>query len=455
MKIAIVAGEASGDSHGAALMEELQKKIPNVIFLGLGGPKMGSTATKREASGYIENWITESAVLGLWDVLKKYGYFHKKFSSLLKQLEQEKPEAIILIDYAGFNLRLARAIRRRKLPIKIIKYISPQVWAWNRRRIPEMARNLDLMICIFPFEEKIYKDSGLPTVFSGHPLVEKLMALQNKPERLKKSQSGCSTRDKNTTGQEIAEWTTVRQPKGLSREGASEFNHRSAASINTRGGEHQNDGVMHGYGFFENALKREKNLLGLFPGSRSREVHHIFPAIAAAAKRVMEQNPSIRCEVAAATTAHACQMETIISKMDNLAITITVGQATTLMQRAAFGLVCSGTATLEAAALGLPYALVYKATPLTAMVARRLIKVPYLGIINILAGHLVVKEFLQEAATPQALAQEALYFLENHQAAQELSKNVTAVAATLRSEGAYERAAEAIFNRLKPEDIDN
>lgn len=372
MKIALAAGETSGDTHGAALMQEFQKKIPDVIFLGVGGPKMQQTGGKA-----IDNWVEESAVLGLWDVIKKYGYFRKKFSSLLKQLEQEKPEAIILIDYAGFNLRLAKAIRRRKLPIKIIKYISPQVWAWNRRRIPEMARSLDLMICIFPFEEKVYETSGLATSFSGHPLVEKLMA----------------------------------QCEG------------------------------------NNVLPREKNLLGLFPGSRSREVHHIFPVMAAAAKRAISENPAIRCEAAAATAAHAQEMQAMASKI-NLPITITVGQAPSLMQRATFGLVCSGTATLEAAALGLPYALVYKATPLTAIVARALIKVPYLGIINILAGRPVVKEFLQGAATPLALAQESLHFLGDQDAALQLSRDVTAVAATLRSEGAYERAAGTIAKEL-------
>ncbi len=373
----MVAGEASGDAHGAVLMQELQQRIPNLLFLGLGGPKMQSVAATSSTPSHLDNWTAESAVVGLSDVLKKYGYFRKKFSALLKQLEQEKPEAIILIDYAGFNLRLARAIRRRKLPIQIIKYISPQVWAWNRGRIPAMARNLDLMICIFPFEEKIYESSGLQTKFSGHPLVEKLLE---------------------------------REPK----------------------------------------LQREENLLGLFPGSRSREVHHIFPTMAAAAKKVISDNAAIQCEAAASTASHADQMRMISKKM-GLPIKVTVGEAHNLMQRATFGLVCSGTATLEAAALGLPYALVYKAAPLTAIVARRLIKVPYLGIINILAGRAVVKEFLQEQATPESLSKEATHFLKNPEAAHALSKEVATVAAALRSEGAYRRAAEAIVELLQKE----
>jgi lipid-A-disaccharide synthase len=377
----IIAGEASGDAHGAALMQELQKKNPNIIFSGSGGPKMEAVIRSQHSVGSrlpaisFDNWIDEAAVIGLWDVLKKYGYFRKKFLALLQQLEREQPEAIILIDYAGFNLRLAKAIRRRKLPIKIIKYISPQVWAWNRQRIPEMAQTLDLMLCIFPFEEKIYEASGLPTLFVGHPLVEKLTLLQ--PQE-----------------------------------------------------------------------KREEQLIGLFPGSRSREVHHIFPLMAAAAKRIIREDPAVRCEAAAATVAQAHEMQIMASKID-LLITISVGNAHSLMQRATFGLVCSGTATLEAAVLGLPYALVYKTAALTAMVARLLIRVPYLGIVNILAGAPVVKEFLQQAATPQALAQEASYFLKHREAALQLSQNVTAVATTLRSEGAYEKAATTIIEFLK------
>lgn len=385
MKIAVIAGENSGDTHGASLIRELYKKTPHLTFLGLGGPKMqlaiSEAALPLSPEGTsllaspLENWIADSAVVGLWDVLKKYTYFRQKFLACLKQLEEEKPEAIILIDYAGFNLRLAKAIRRRKLPIKIIKYISPQVWAWNRGRIPAMARNLDLMICIFPFEEKIYESSGLLTKFLGHPLVEKLMSLEPK-------------------------------------------------------------------------LPRQKNLLGLFPGSRSREVHHIFPVMAAAAKQLMSSTPGVHCTAAAATAAHAHEMKAIAAKLD-VPMTITIGQAHDLMQQATYGFVCSGTATLEAAALGLPYALVYKVTPFTAFVARRLIQVPYLGIINILAGHGVVKEFLQEAATPQALAEEASSVFQTPEKAHHLSTEVRNVASTLRSEGSYERAADAIFKLLK------
>ena len=132
-----------------------------------------------------DNWIAEAGVLGLWDVLKHYGYFRRKFHRMLDQIEETKPDAIVLVDYPGFNLRLAKALRARGFPGKILFYISPQVWAWNRGRIPKMARFLDLMICVFPFEQPMYEASGLHTIFVGHPLLEALAAekIRRRPRR--------------------------------------------------------------------------------------------------------------------------------------------------------------------------------------------------------------------------------------------------------------------------------
>jgi lipid-A-disaccharide synthase len=180
-------------------MNALRELDPSLRFLGAGGPKMQVLA---EAP--FDNWIAEAGVLGLWDVLKHYGYFRRKFHAMLADIAREKPDAVLFVDYPGFNLRLARALRDRGFPGKILYYISPQVWAWNRGRIKKMARILDLMICVFPFEQPMYEASGLHTVFAGHPLLESL----------------------------------AREKTGA---------------------------------------PREENLLGLFPGSRSREVKRIFP----------------------------------------------------------------------------------------------------------------------------------------------------------------------------------
>jgi lipid-A-disaccharide synthase len=374
--LAIVAGEASGDTHGAALMRSLRGEDPGIRFTGKGGPKMATIAA--ESGGTLDNWIAEAGVLGLWDVLRHYGYFKCKFEALLEELAANPPEAVILVDYPGFNVRLAKAIRKRGIPTRVIYYISPQVWAWNRRRIPEMARALDLMICIFPFEKAIYETSGLPTVFAGHPMAEELRPVA--------------------------------------------------------------------------PTERDETLFGLFPGSREREVRRIFPAMAGAAALIRKSRPDIRFEAAAATPAHA-EIIHSMAREARVEIAVSTGASRDLMRRAAAGLVCSGTATLEAGCLGLPYALVYRVATLTYEVGLRLIRVKYLGMVNILGNRQVVREFIQHDATPAALADEGLRLLNSQEARERLSSELASVTSILGGEPgnpASLRAARAVLDCLQP-----
>lgn len=179
--IYFVAGEASGDNHGAALMQSLHALDPELRFVGRGGPQM-----QRLAGGAFQNWIDRAAVVGLWEVIKNYPFFRREFARARQEIEASRPDAVVLIDYPGFNLRLSRALSRQLERPRIIYYISPQVWAWNRGRIRKMARWLDLMLCIFPFEAELYNQSGLRTIFVGHPM----------HERLESGRTG-ATRDRN------------------------------------------------------------------------------------------------------------------------------------------------------------------------------------------------------------------------------------------------------------------
>ncbi len=176
--IYFVAGEASGDNHGAALIRSLQEIEPDLRSVGRGGPQMAATA-----GNDFRDWIDSAAVVGLWEVVKNYRYFRTQFHETLREIESKRPDAVVLIDYPGFNLRLARALRRMADRPRIIYYISPQVWAWNRGRIKQMALWLDLMLCIFPFEAELYNKSGLRTIFVGHPMHERLEPLRIKAER--------------------------------------------------------------------------------------------------------------------------------------------------------------------------------------------------------------------------------------------------------------------------------
>jgi lipid-A-disaccharide synthase len=374
-RIWIVAGENSGDTRAAEVMLAAHTIDPSLQFIGAGGPKMAPHAVAP-----FDDWTEAAGVLGIWDVLKNYGYFRRKFRAMLRDIAQIQPDAVLLVDYPGFNLRLAKALRARLPTLRIIYYVSPQVWAWNRSRIPKMARWLDLMLCIFPFEKELYEQSGLRTEFVGHPLVERL---------------------------------------------ATERSDVPPAP-------------------------RAPDLVGLFPGSREREVRRIFPALAGAAALIAKSRPEFRFEAAAANAAHAAQM-TDLARDLGVPITITVGQSHDLMRRATVGLVASGTATLEAATLGLPYALVYKTAWLTYEIARHLVRVPHLGIVNILAGRTVVREFIQPAATPAALADECLRLLNDDQARAILQTDLAKVIATLGGPGAAHRAAKAIVEAVKAE----
>jgi lipid-A-disaccharide synthase len=335
--IYFVAGEASGDNHGAALMRALRDEQSDLRFTGRGGPQM-----KAIAGNTFENWIGEAAVVGLWDVIKNYGYFRAKFAATIAEIEALNPAAVILIDYPGFNLRLARTLRRRKISPKIIYYISPQVWAWHRGRISHMARRIDLMLCIFPFEADLYNKSGLRTRFVGHPMIARL------------------AREKIEAA-------------------------------------------------------RRPDLVGLFPGSRGREVEKIFPILIDVMQRLRSHHPELQFEVAAASVELAQKMERLLSPQDtcSLNVQIKTGNAASLMQRAAVGIVASGSATLEAAYFRLPFVLVYKVAWLTYLAARIVVRVEHLGMPNLLAGRTIVPEFIQHLAEPQAIASAALALLED------------------------------------------
>jgi lipid-A-disaccharide synthase len=401
-RIYFVAGEASGDEHGAALMRSLRDLAPDCELYGRGGPQM-----KAIAGDKFTDWIGDAAIVGLWEVLKHAGYFREQFARALNEIDAAKPNAVVLIDYPGFNLRLARTLRRNtdlqsvrpaelhsaesettdkmsagrtgRMPVfrgKIIYYISPQVWAWNRGRIRQMARYLDLMLCIFPFEAELYNLSGLRTIFVGHPMIENLA--------------------KRRTGE-----------------------------------------------------PRDPNLIGLFPGSRSREVKKIFPVMLRAIAEVIAARSATRFEVAAASDALAGEIRSYLarSSLQERGRVVTTDTSGT-MQRAFAGMVASGTATLEAAYFRLPFVLVYKVSWPTYLAARLLMRVPFLGMPNVLAGREIVPEFLQHEARPNAISHSVLQLVNDSAKREQMIAEFGAVIGKLGESGASAKAARAILAEL-------
>jgi len=370
--IYFVAGEASGDNHGAGLMRSLRELDDHLNFIGRGGPQ-----TRMIAGEQFKNWIDDAAVLGLWEVIKKYGYFRKQFHETLNEIDKSKADAVVLIDYPGFNLRLARALRRRSTKRKIIYYISPQVWAWNRGRIKKMARFVDLMLCIFSFEAELYNKSGLRTEFVGHPMVERLRARKID-------------------------------------------------------------------------IERDPNLIGLFPGSRCREVRKIFPILIETVGELRNQREDLHFEVAAASKALATEISAALTAAhvkDGLFHVVTDETAAT-MQRASVGIIASGSATLEAAYFRLPYVLIYKVAWPTYLAARLVVNVKYLGMPNLLADKEVVPEFIQHRARPNTIAKAALQLINDPAARDEMIFEFDRIVAKLGEGGASERAARAIVEEL-------
>jgi len=433
MTIYFVAGEVSADNHGAALMRSLRVLDPELKFIGRGGPQM-----QQVAGAQFKNWIGDAAVLGLWEVLRKYVYFREQFRQALNEIRESKPDAVVLVDYPGFNLRLARALRRQSLRHKTIYYISPQVWAWNRGRIKRMAHFIDLVLCIFPFETDLYAASGLRAVFVGHPMIERL----------------------------------------------------ETQKIDTH---------------------RDQNLIGLFPGSRSREVRKIFPVMIEAARRLLQLNPTLRFQVAAVSEQLADEMRKMVAphlnplrsargeakveaepneslhqmsasptgkaKMEIApneslhqtplplsrgegrmrsakgplldAIEIAVDQTAAIMQRAFVGIVASGSATLEAAYFGMPFVLIYKVAWPTYVAARLVVNVDFLGMPNLLAGKEVVPEFIQHEAKPDAIVAAVRLLMEDSPARDRMISDFEVTTSKLGGTGASERAAQAILEELK------
>lgn len=371
--IYIISGEVSGDMHGACLMSALSEQCPDVTFHGAGGPQM-----KKIGGEGINDWVEDAAVMGFWEVAKHYRWFKQRFDEMLERAIELKPDVLVLIDYPGFNLRFAYAVKEKLPDTKIAYYISPQVWAWHKGRVPKMVKALDLMMCIFPFEQPIFENAGLRTVFTGHPLVDELA-------------------------------------------------------------EKKED------------VQRADQLIGLFPGSREREVASLFPLMVETARRMHLDHPELRFEAAAASDKLAQQMQSVIDagnlpKQD--VIVLKTGTSQSLMQRATCGVVASGTATLEAAALGMPYCLVYKVAWPTWVIGKLLIKIDFIGIVNILAGEKVVEELIQGDAEPYQVQEQLNSLMFDLSAREELREKLLKTASKLGDPGAHERAATEVAKLL-------
>lgn len=387
-KLMLVAGEASGDTLGAELASAMKQLMAGKSgsapqFFGAGGARMAAAGVELDLD------MTAHAVVGIWEVLKNYGKFKGFFDHLLRVAIQKEPDVIVLIDYPGFNLRFARAVRKHLGSAKtawkplIVYYVSPQIWAWHESRVYQIAADMDLLLSIFPFEKAWYaaRVPEFPVEFVGHPIVDRY---------------------------------SIRKPSGTDPR---------LAPVN------QQD---------------LPPLIVLLPGSRERELRKHLPVMLEAA-RIVRKTTKARVQVVVPPgklpeLAGECSAQAGVAGVE-----ITIGHLPEALASASAAMACSGTVTLECAWFGVPSVVLYRTSWSTYLLGRRFIKVKYIAMPNLLADEGVYPELIQGAATPEALARECLDFLNNPGRRSVVLTKLDRIIRSLGEPGASTRAAKAII----------
>jgi lipid-A-disaccharide synthase len=370
-EILISTGEASGEMYAAQLATSLRSRA-DVHLFGLGGERL------REAGVELVADRTEISMVGLTEIVRRWTTAFRINRKLGDEAKRRRPKLAILVDFPDFNLWLARRIR--PMGVRIVYFISPQVWAWRRNRIHLIRRLVERVICIFPFEEKFYRDAGVPVDFVGHPLVDSV-----KPT--------------------------------LSRQ-------QFAA---------------------QHKLDASRPIVALLPGSREAEIRHNLPPMLEATE-LLRQSGVDQFVLALAPGVSACQVSGQV-RWEQTVRTVQ-GQTYDALATADAAIVSSGTATVEAALLGTPMIVVYRLSPTTAFVLRRMVHAPFISMVNLISGRRVVPELIQENFTPARVAEEVRRLLDSPGARDEMQRGLREVRERLGPAGAIDRAAGIIAGML-------
>ena len=371
-RLLLSCGEASGDLYAGALTRELLAIDPALRIAGLGGPQFAA------AGGRLVDDYRELSVTGLTEWIPKLPRLLAARRRLVAAAQAERPDALVLIDFSGFNFQLAPSIKRLGVPV--IYYISPQIWASRPGRIATIRAIADRVLVIFPFEADIYVDGGVPVEFVGHPLIDLA-----KPS---------ATREQFLTSRGLAP---------------------SAPTI------------------------------AILPGSRPNEVLRILPDLAAAAGLIRREVPDAQFVVARAPHLDDDLYGVVRADDAGARFTLVEGDTDTVLASADVALTASGTATVQAALHDTPMIVVYRMAPLSYQLARRVVRLDTIGMVNLIAGEKIVPELVQDAFTPEAVAHEAISMLTDRDRTARIRTGLATVRSRLGGPGASRRAAEAIL----------
>ena len=371
MKYYVIAGEASGDMHGANLMRELKLCDPMAEFRFWGGDLM-----EAEGGSLVKHY-RDLAFMGFTEVVMNLRTILRNIDFCKKDLLQNKPDALILIDYPGFNLRIAEFARQNG--IKVFYYISPQIWAWKQSRVHKIKRIVDRMYVILPFEKDFYKKFDYEVEFVGHPLLDEIENIKSRSKSY------------------------------------LEF-------------------------VRENNLE-DKPIIALLPGSRKQEISVMLPLMLS----VVKDFPAYQFVIAAAPSV---PHEFLKQLTRNTKVQVVTGQTYGLLTHASAALVTSGTATLETALFGVPEVVCYKGGWISYSIARMLVKVDYISLVNLIMQREVVKELIQNNLTKANLKRELQLILTDQRIIESMKADFISLRETLGGRGASSKTAQLIFREL-------
>ncbi len=353
----IITGEASGDLHGANVVKEIKKILPNINCYGIGGTKM------REEGVKLQTNVSELSVVGLAEVLKHYPRLRSLLNKTKATIKSKKPDLLILIDSPDFNLPLAKVAKHHG--IKVLYYISPQIWAWRKSRIKLIQKYVDMMAVVFPFEENFYLDAGVPVEYVGHPLTKE------------------------------ANYTTNK----------AEF-------------------------FSSNNLDPNQKLIGLFPGSRISEIENNYPVILSAANELLSLKKDIQFITPIADTLPQALIQKHISE-SGIKVYTTTDNIYNVINACDAIAAASGTVTLQITLMQIPMLIVYKISPITYRIFKRIVKFTFAGIANVIAKKEISREFIQDNATAKNISSELIKLLSDKEYVSEMKKNMRQVKESL------------------------
>lgn len=414
--IIIVCGEPSGDLNAGLLAEALKKLNPEIKISAVGG------ALLRKSGAEIFYDISGLSVMGLFDVLRKLPKFFALKKFILEKIAREKPDAVILVDFSGFNLRLAKAINKK---IPVIYYVGPQVWASREGRVETIKKYISKMIVIFKFEDQFYKKHGIGAEFVGHPLLDIVKPTQEKKDFLKH----CGLDEGKITiallpGSRPAEIKNILPIMAKTAELISEkiYPVRDRSSLDDR--------------------LQQENFTNRQPDSITNGIKNIN------SNKDISNGAGIQFVIARSPNVELNIYKKII---DNFKIDATIinGKTYDCLNIADFAFVCSGTATLETAIMQKPFVIIYKMNLLNYLLYRPQVKLPFIGMVNIVADKKIIPEFIQFNAKPEKIAETALEILNNEEKLFQMKKSLSEISSLLGPHDAAASAAKIILNQLR------